>query len=100
MASKAADVHFVDDRPTRGESQRRVALPVVRATVDDHVLHRGRGVFARGLSRLTAVAVRHNDSAAIRVEQRFRLVKTQAIFRPRGSRDAIGIELASPKFGY
>ena len=47
MAGEAADVHLVDDRARGRPAQRRVAFPVVGGGIDDHALHRRRGVVAR-----------------------------------------------------
>ena len=46
MPREAAHVHLVDDGARRGPAQRRVALPVVGARIDDHALHRRRRVVA------------------------------------------------------
>src|SRR5262249_57212946 len=67
MARETADVHFVDDRARRWPVKRRVALPVVRGRVDDDAFHRRRCIIARAAGGLTAIALRHNDAATVRI---------------------------------
>ena len=69
VAGESADVHLVDDGARGGPAQREVSLPVVRARIDDHALHRRRGVVACPSRGLAVVALRDDHAPAVRVEQ-------------------------------
>ena len=75
MAGESAHVHLVDDGPGGGPFQRRITFPIVRRRVHHHALHRRRRVVAFSTGSVTAVVFRHNDAAAIWIEQHFGRIK-------------------------
>ena len=81
VGREAFDVSLVDDRVSEGPAQRRVALPVVVAEVDDDALHGSGEVTRRGAAGRARVAGRDHDPAAVRVEQDPIRGEPQAAFR-------------------
>ena len=69
VASESADVHLIDDGARGGPAQREVSLPVVRARIDDHALHRRRRVIAFPSRGLAVVVLRNDHAPAVRVQQ-------------------------------
>ncbi len=82
-----------------GRQQRRVALPVVGGRIDDHALHRSRGIVAGLAGGGAAVAIRHHDAPAIGVEKDLRGIEAQAVRGLERPVDAIAIDLARPQAG-
>src|SRR5262249_55947439 len=60
-----ANVHFVDDGPGGRQSWRGVALPIIRARIDNNALHRRRGIVAFSPRRFTAVGLRNGHAPAV-----------------------------------
>jgi hypothetical protein len=56
---------FVDDRLSKGPTERRVSRPAIGARVDDHALQRGRRVVAGFARRLPAAPRRPGKSDAV-----------------------------------
>ena len=82
-----------------GPAQRHVSLPVVSARIDDHALHRRRGVVARLLRRLAVVVLRNDHAPAVRVEQDFGRIEPQSALGGRRSLDPVAIKLSRPHPG-
>src|ERR1700719_2859047 len=55
---------FVDDRLSKGPTERRVSRPAIGARVDDHALQRGRRVVAGFARRLPAAPRQPGKSEA------------------------------------
>src|SRR5580692_11225048 len=55
MACEASHVHLVNNGSGRRPADGSVALPIVRAGIDDDALHSRRGVIAAGAGVLAAV---------------------------------------------
>jgi len=94
VPGETADMHLVDDGLRKRPTERRIALPVIGARVDDHVPERRGRVVAGVSSCLPASAGRPSYAFPVRVEQHLVRVKTKAPDGIERSGDAIGIDLA------
>ena len=93
-ASKAANVHFVDDGSGGRVADREVPLPVVGGEIRDHAFHCVRRIVAGFRSGLAAVASRHGDGTPVGIQKDFVGIETRAGCGIRCSLHAIGINLA------
>ena len=94
VAGEPADVHLVDDGARGGPAQREVALPVVRARIDDHALHRRRGVVALPSRGLAVVVLRDDHAPAVRVEQDLGGIEPQPARGVRRPLDPVAVDLS------
>ncbi len=97
VGGEARQVRLVHDRLAPGVAERPVALPVVLLDVDDHALHRARGV-GRGARLDPSVGGGGRDRAAVRVEEDAGGVEAQSVVRvPRPVRgEAVELAGADP----
>ena len=93
MAGESAHVHLVHDGARGRPLERRIAFPVVSTRIDDHALHRRRGVVAFMAGGVATVVFRHNHATAVRVEEDFGGIKAHAVGRIERSLNAIAVEL-------
>ena len=100
MAGEPTDVHFVDHGLRKRPVQRNIALPVIAARIGDHALHRGRAVVARERSIDAAVAVWHDHSLPVRIQQNFARVESQSPLRFERPTSAIAVELPRLNIGH
>src|SRR5262245_43957115 len=77
MASKASNMHFVNDRTRRGTPERRVSFPIVGLRIHDDALHRNGGVVFLTARGVPAVLVWNDHAASIRVKENFSWVESQ-----------------------
>ncbi len=78
MPRKSLYMHFIDNRLRGWPSEWCVAFPVVQTWIHDHAFHRRGGIVTFWSRRFTGVVPRNGDSAAIRVEQDLRRIKTHS----------------------
>jgi hypothetical protein len=94
MPGEPGDMHLVDDGLCEGPTERRIALPVIRARIDDDALQDGGGVVSRLSRRLATATRRAGDAFPVGVQQDLVRVKAQPPRRIEGPRNAVAIELA------
>ncbi len=92
---EAADVHLVDDRFLDRAVQRPVALPVVRARIDDGAAQRG-GLVVAWTDRIGTLPQRLGDAAGVRADQHFVRVEAQPVPRIVRAVHAKGVVHAGP----
>src|SRR5579863_4416965 len=97
MPRKSLYMHFVDDRLRRWPSEWCVAFPFIQTCIDDHAFHCCGGIVTLLTRRVSRVVSRNGDSAAVRVEQDFGRVKTQAFSWIEWPVDPISIDLTRPQ---
>src|SRR5271165_4622005 len=94
MAREAGDVHLVNDCRGKTPMQRLVALPIVRAVVDDRAFHGDRVLLCVSGRPAAGIRLGHDDRAPIWVEQGLARIETQATLGIEGTKRAIGVELS------
>ncbi len=100
MAGEPSDVHLVHDRVRGGPSQRRVALPVVRAAIHHHALHHRAGVVAVFPCRLATVPRRHDHAAPIGIEKDLARIESHPGSRIERPLHTISVQLSRTHAGH
>src|ERR1700735_4360753 len=96
MTRESTHVHFVDDRSGGWTVEWSVALPIVRARIDHHALHRRRGIIPVMASGLAAVAFRNSNAAPVWIKQDLGGIKSHPACWIERTLDAIAVKL--PRF--
>jgi hypothetical protein len=100
MACKTPNVHFIDDSPGRGVSERRVPIPIISGRIYHHAFHRRRAIVSRSTGGFAAVIPGNCYTAAIRIEQELRGIEAHPFLRLEGPMDPITVKLAWAKSRY
>ena len=100
MSREASHVHLVNDGLGSRPVKRSVAFPIVGAGIDNHALHRCRGVVALQGCSFAAVIPGNNDAPAVWVQEDLRGIKAHAICGIERSLNAVAIKLARFYFRY
>ena len=97
IAREPGDVHLVDDGLGEWPARSGVALPVIRAGIDDHALESRRGVVARLTRRVATAARRPCYTLAVWIEQHLVAVEAQALAGVVRTIGAKRIQLSRPQ---
>jgi hypothetical protein len=100
VPGEPAEMHLIDDRLGERPTERRIALPVVRVRVDDHVFE-SRGGTVAGVACSFPTATHGSGNAfPVWVEKYLVRVEAQPPFGIERSDDAIRIDLARSDTGH
>src|SRR5262245_60425084 len=69
MAGESAHVHLINNGPGGRPLERRVSLPIIRGGIHDHAFHCRRCISSFPTRCHPTVRFRHDDAAAIGIEQ-------------------------------
>src|SRR5215471_7369541 len=94
MTSKAAHMHLIDDGPGGGAFQRRITFPIVRGRVHHDALHCRRAIVAFLTGGNTTIPFRYHNTATIRIEQHFVMIKARSLSRIVRAVSAVPVDLS------
>src|SRR5262245_56850174 len=99
MPGKSFHMHFVNDELRGGPTERRVPLPIVQVWIYHYALHGCSHGIAWFPGSLTRVALRHDNTASVRVKQKLLCIETHALPRIEGSMSPVSVKLPGAQAG-